>query len=182
MAHPSSLRRRIPVLVPSNAEASRRTKQVRSLPGARAAGSLRAPMKRIDDREYADVELADREEEEGEGQTPSELTDFNGAGGGGRTHTRGKPRRILSPVRLPIPPLQQGRELQFSIGDGRFRTGGKAILASLLDIAEFELSAGSCTPPRRTGRIRDEALLGPPEWVRRRRCGSGRDRPGWGRW
>ena len=30
----------------------------------------------------------------------------NGAGGGGRTHTAGKGHRILSPARLPVPPLQ----------------------------------------------------------------------------
>ena len=29
------------------------------------------------------------------------------AGGGSRTLTRSEPRRILSPVRLPIPPLRQ---------------------------------------------------------------------------
>ena len=31
----------------------------------------------------------------------------NGAGGGGRTHMPSEGRGILSPVRLPVPPLQQ---------------------------------------------------------------------------
>ena len=31
---------------------------------------------------------------------------IDGAGGGSRTLTRDNPRRILSPVRLPIPPLR----------------------------------------------------------------------------
>ena len=33
--------------------------------------------------------------------------DFTGAGGGTRTLTRYHPDRILSPARLPIPPLRQ---------------------------------------------------------------------------
>src|SRR5579872_3791254 len=32
---------------------------------------------------------------------------LNGAGGGGRTHMTSEGRGILSPVRLPVPPLQQ---------------------------------------------------------------------------
>ena len=37
-----------------------------------------------------------------------------GAGGGGRTHMTSEGRGILSPVRLPVPPLQPGR-LRFSV-------------------------------------------------------------------
>ena len=33
---------------------------------------------------------------------------FDGAGGGGRTHMFSEERGILSPVRLPVPPLQLG--------------------------------------------------------------------------
>ena len=32
---------------------------------------------------------------------------ISGAEGGNRTHTRGDPHRILSPARLPVPPLRQ---------------------------------------------------------------------------
>lgn len=32
---------------------------------------------------------------------------FSGAEGGSRTHMWGEPRRILSPLRLPVPPLRQ---------------------------------------------------------------------------
>ena len=34
------------------------------------------------------------------------LNDLFGAGGGGRTHMTSEGRGILSPVRLPVPPLQ----------------------------------------------------------------------------
>src|SRR5215510_14893894 len=39
-----------------------------------------------------------------------------GAGGGGRTHTRFEPHGILSPARLPIPPL---RHVVPTVGNGR---------------------------------------------------------------
>ena len=35
------------------------------------------------------------------------FTEYMSAGGGTRTHTRANPKRILSPLRLPIPPLRQ---------------------------------------------------------------------------
>src|SRR3954451_13258545 len=38
----------------------------------------------------------------------------SGAGGGGRTHMRSESRGILSPVRLPVPPLQQLEQEQYT--------------------------------------------------------------------
>src|SRR5262245_28557893 len=39
---------------------------------------------------------------------PSIFNLWDGAGGGGRTHTPSEGRWILSPVRLPVPPLRPG--------------------------------------------------------------------------
>ncbi len=52
--------------------------------------------------EFAESSLADES---------AELLEAVGAGGGGRTRTRCEPNRILSPARLPVPPLRhEGNE------------------------------------------------------------------------
>lgn len=47
-------------------------------------------------------------------QKPRTFILLLGAEGGSRTRTRGKPRWILSPVRLPVPPLRHETENKYN--------------------------------------------------------------------
>ena len=69
------------------------------------------------------------------GYEPDELPtapprDINGAEDRNRTGTRGKSRRILSPVRLPVPPLRH--IILFSGGDTQIRTGDQGVAVHCL--------------------------------------------------
>ena len=57
------------------------------------------------------------------------MVHFIGAEDRNRTGTRGKSRRILSPVRLPVPPL---RHSIFFGGDTQIRTGDQGVAVHCL--------------------------------------------------
>src|SRR6185437_4671385 len=64
--------------------------------------------------------------------------DKSGAGGGGRTHMTSEGRGILSPVRLPVPPLQRGNGERFSIYQPRpFKSSGTASRSVSMKVARF---------------------------------------------
>src|SRR5258708_24278182 len=54
-------------------------------------------------------------------KTPSRCREILGAGGGGRTLMTSEGRGILSPVRLPVPPLQRGGKFAFQYSIRGFR-------------------------------------------------------------
>ncbi len=61
-----------------------------------------------------------------------ELFDKIGAGDRGRTGTIGKDRRILSPVRLPIPPLRHINHIEINGSEGGARTHSLPVNSRLL--------------------------------------------------
>ena len=79
------------------------------------------------------------------GYEPDELPtapprDINGAEDRNRTGTRGKSRRILSPVRLPVPPL---RHIIFLVeATPRFELGIKELQSTALPLGYVALNWG----------------------------------------
>src|SRR6185369_5173078 len=93
----------------------------------------------------------------------------SGAGGGGRTHTRGEPNGILSPARLPVSPLRHSSScaralyrasLRRAIEPATNRTttpvneGGRCRLRMRLAIQQLQLA-----PRLRPGRNHDVQLV-----------------------